>query len=95
MMKTLIPALLALVVLAGCAHRSSTDPSASPRPDKKVACENACGGSATGAASLTAPWRVMRSTLPLRVSIIHRRPSGPAVTDVGAYCPCHGRANLE
>jgi len=42
-MKTLIPALLALAVLAGCAHRSSTDPSASPRPDNKVACENAGG----------------------------------------------------
>jgi hypothetical protein len=42
-MKALIPALLALAVFAGCAHHSSTDPSASTRTDKKVACENAGG----------------------------------------------------
>jgi len=43
MMKTLVPALLVLAVLAGCAHRSSTDPSASPRLNNKAACENAGG----------------------------------------------------
>jgi len=41
-MRAIVPALVLLALLTGCA-RHSTDPSASPRPDNKAACA-AVGG---------------------------------------------------
>ena len=42
-MRTIVPALVLLALVTGCARHSATEPSASPRPDNKAACE-AVGG---------------------------------------------------
>jgi hypothetical protein len=42
-MRKMVPALVLLALVAGCARHSATEPSASPRPDNKAACESAGG----------------------------------------------------
>jgi hypothetical protein len=42
-MKAIVPALVMLAVLAGCARHSTNEPAASPGLDSKAACENAGG----------------------------------------------------
>ena len=42
-MKAIVPALMMLALVAGCARQSATESNASPGLDSKAACENAGG----------------------------------------------------
>ncbi len=42
-MRAIVPALLIVAALTGCARHTATEPSASPTLDNRAACESAGG----------------------------------------------------